>query len=391
MAPNRRLKQARELRGWSQARVAEKIGTDATTVSRWERGLFSPTPYFREKLCKLFDQNAEELGLMESADLSGGYERSDPFLSLPTPIPLFQANGEWQKEAEYAESAASFLPPSWTKRTDTFSYILRSAMHDQQAHMLWGDAYVRALQGQRAEAQQLGEASLNAFERVGHLNATAVREWLNQRELIPPTPPPTSRPPRPSALLPEQPKQPTRRFLTGKRAGIILMLLLVVSLAFAELVVNQSGPTALASPPVASVSPTTQTTALAQSPAKPAKTPISTPASSAAINAVTRPSALSVQISPSSLAPQDCFLESLGYRCTLNFWLSTPDNQGNIPWHASSADLSAQFNPLAGTGSPGAQVQVIVYVKSSAGQKGQLIFTFTFASQEYTQSVSWQG
>jgi DNA-binding XRE family transcriptional regulator len=30
------LKQAREERGWSQKDVAEKIGTDSKTVSRWE-------------------------------------------------------------------------------------------------------------------------------------------------------------------------------------------------------------------------------------------------------------------------------------------------------------------------------------------------------------------
>src|SRR5712664_2579036 len=66
MTPNRRLKQARELRGWSQAKVAEQIGTDATTVSRWERGMFFPTPYFRERLCALFEKNAEELGLLEA-------------------------------------------------------------------------------------------------------------------------------------------------------------------------------------------------------------------------------------------------------------------------------------------------------------------------------------
>jgi transcriptional regulator with XRE-family HTH domain len=70
MAQNYRLKQARELRGWSQAKVAELIGTDATTVSRWERGIFSPTPYFREKLCVLFEKNAEELGLLETSQPS---------------------------------------------------------------------------------------------------------------------------------------------------------------------------------------------------------------------------------------------------------------------------------------------------------------------------------
>ncbi|GHO44129.1 tetratricopeptide repeat protein [Ktedonospora formicarum] len=64
MKPNQRLRRERELRGWSQSRVAQEIGTDPATVSRWERGLSFPYPYFRERLCDLFGKNAEELGLV---------------------------------------------------------------------------------------------------------------------------------------------------------------------------------------------------------------------------------------------------------------------------------------------------------------------------------------
>ena len=62
---NPNLKYEREQRGWSQARVAEQIGTDPGTISRWERGFSSPSPYFRERLGQLYGKTAEELGLLE--------------------------------------------------------------------------------------------------------------------------------------------------------------------------------------------------------------------------------------------------------------------------------------------------------------------------------------
>jgi transcriptional regulator with XRE-family HTH domain len=60
-----KLKRARELRGWSQANVAENLGCDARSVGRWERGAVSPSTYYRQKLCLLFEQNMEELGFLE--------------------------------------------------------------------------------------------------------------------------------------------------------------------------------------------------------------------------------------------------------------------------------------------------------------------------------------
>ena len=68
MKPNYRLKEAREQRGWSQARVAEQIGTDAGNVSRWERGYSSPSPYYREKLSTLFGKEVSDLGLLGEDD-----------------------------------------------------------------------------------------------------------------------------------------------------------------------------------------------------------------------------------------------------------------------------------------------------------------------------------
>ncbi len=225
MVPNRLLKQARELRGWSQAKVAKEIGTDATTVSRWERGLFFPTPYFRERLCVLFSKNTEELGLLESADRLDGYRRDESSSQPPPPLSSFQGSRARQREEECSEKSTALLPPSWSESTDTFSYILHSAAHDQQAHMLWKDAYVRALQGQCTEARQLGEASLRAFECIGHVNAQAVREWLSQEIFAAAAPLATSLGPVPLPLSAKRRKSSPKQFLREGSARIALLLI----------------------------------------------------------------------------------------------------------------------------------------------------------------------
>ncbi len=87
MKANPYLKSARIMRGWSQAKVAEAVGTDPVTVSRWERGLSFPYPYFREKLCLLFEKNAEELGLVQKPYSEKPLTREtalyDPLIPLP--------------------------------------------------------------------------------------------------------------------------------------------------------------------------------------------------------------------------------------------------------------------------------------------------------------------
>lgn len=61
--PRLRLAEARLSRDWSQQEVAQHIGTTYVNVSRWERGVTKPTPYFRRKLCHLFGKTEQELDL----------------------------------------------------------------------------------------------------------------------------------------------------------------------------------------------------------------------------------------------------------------------------------------------------------------------------------------
>jgi DNA-binding XRE family transcriptional regulator len=58
------LRYHRQKHGWSQQRVAELVETSEDMVSRWERGICMPSPYYREKLCALFQTDAEALGFL---------------------------------------------------------------------------------------------------------------------------------------------------------------------------------------------------------------------------------------------------------------------------------------------------------------------------------------
>jgi tetratricopeptide (TPR) repeat protein/transcriptional regulator with XRE-family HTH domain len=61
---NDRLRLARVQRHWSQEELAELVGTTRVNVSRWEHHVTTPGPYFRQKLCEVFQMTAEALGLL---------------------------------------------------------------------------------------------------------------------------------------------------------------------------------------------------------------------------------------------------------------------------------------------------------------------------------------
>ncbi|OLE31152.1 MAG: hypothetical protein AUG45_13945 [Ktedonobacter sp. 13_1_20CM_3_54_15] len=67
--PRWRLAEARTKRKWSQQEVADLIGTTYVNISRWERGITRPNPYFRRKLCALFGKSEQELDI--SPDVEG--------------------------------------------------------------------------------------------------------------------------------------------------------------------------------------------------------------------------------------------------------------------------------------------------------------------------------
>ena len=101
--PNVRLRRERERHCWSQEQVAERVGSTALNVSRWERGLTFPNPYFRQRLCALFEKTAEELGLLRSEaekapEVTGIQPVGDPdervlITARPTQLPLLPGSG----------------------------------------------------------------------------------------------------------------------------------------------------------------------------------------------------------------------------------------------------------------------------------------------------------
>src|SRR5579864_4960049 len=79
--PNERLRWARNRKGWSQAELAEQVGTSFEMVSRWERGITVPSPHYRKRLSGVLGQTPEELGLVRDPKYS--FTRpSSPFVLL---------------------------------------------------------------------------------------------------------------------------------------------------------------------------------------------------------------------------------------------------------------------------------------------------------------------
>ena len=85
--PRLRLIEARKHRQWSQQEMASRLGTTQHNVSRWERGVTTPSSYFRAKLCELFDQTPHELGLVEHALQSPGTHGAANAEPAPTQAP----------------------------------------------------------------------------------------------------------------------------------------------------------------------------------------------------------------------------------------------------------------------------------------------------------------
>ncbi|MDQ2903558.1 MAG: tetratricopeptide repeat protein [Chloroflexota bacterium] len=81
-----RLVEARKRQGWSQQEMADHLGTTRLNVSRWERGITTPSPYFRIKLTALLKMNAHDLLQTETESEQTSQEETlppDQALSAP--------------------------------------------------------------------------------------------------------------------------------------------------------------------------------------------------------------------------------------------------------------------------------------------------------------------
>src|SRR2546421_6615771 len=81
---NSRLHDARVERGWSQQYLADQVGTTSVNISRWENGSNFPSPYFRQRLCEVFDKTPTDLGLVQRPPEASGITPPELVL-LPPP------------------------------------------------------------------------------------------------------------------------------------------------------------------------------------------------------------------------------------------------------------------------------------------------------------------
>jgi transcriptional regulator with XRE-family HTH domain len=56
---------ARASKHWTLSQASDKIGCAPNTLSRWELGTLDPSPYYRQRLCLIYERSAEQLGLEE--------------------------------------------------------------------------------------------------------------------------------------------------------------------------------------------------------------------------------------------------------------------------------------------------------------------------------------
>jgi transcriptional regulator with XRE-family HTH domain len=102
--PNHLLRYARQEHGWSQQRLAEQIGTTEDVISRWERGTRMPGPYYRERLCLLFQKSARDLGFVRLSPVEN---------YLAGSVPVSNASEKRSSMANLEHFAFGMLQSTW--------------------------------------------------------------------------------------------------------------------------------------------------------------------------------------------------------------------------------------------------------------------------------------
>ena len=91
--PNRHLVLARGNRGWTQRDLADRVGTTALTIGRWERGETTPSAYFRKRLREIFDLSERELGLLPDEQVKQVAPGPAFIFDPEVPLPLLRMSG----------------------------------------------------------------------------------------------------------------------------------------------------------------------------------------------------------------------------------------------------------------------------------------------------------
>ena len=163
MNPNNQLRHEREMRGWSQQKVAEAVGTTARTVSRWELGLSRPYPYFREQLCTLFGKNMTELGLLNEDPLDALDVIAIEPLSEDTKRPE-QSSATYSNNTTIEETANESF--SRSNFPDIYDPSIPPSLAGQ-SELVGRDQLLRQIKQQLQVGEQVAITALNGLPGVG--------------------------------------------------------------------------------------------------------------------------------------------------------------------------------------------------------------------------------
>jgi tetratricopeptide (TPR) repeat protein len=118
IAPNHRLRQQREQRGWTREFVARELSRlaaelhqldkhpDAAMVAKWELGHKQPGRLYRLLLCVLFDLPAEQLGFLEPEEAVHGRADADEYTATMRDL---QGWIDALSRAEFADNASALM------------------------------------------------------------------------------------------------------------------------------------------------------------------------------------------------------------------------------------------------------------------------------------------
>ncbi len=97
------LKHLRQEKLWSQAELANRIGTTPVSVGRWENNITRPNLHFQQQLCTIFGKSPEDLGFVP---------HTAPELREDFASPIQQETGEQTTIPEQAPGTSSSPAPA---------------------------------------------------------------------------------------------------------------------------------------------------------------------------------------------------------------------------------------------------------------------------------------
>jgi transcriptional regulator with XRE-family HTH domain len=132
------LRSERERRCWTQAQMAEEVGTTPVNVSRWERGVSMPGLYHRQKLCDVFGRSPDDFKflkpeppeeLVEGQSAPATFHFNEPLLD---PKEFYGRPGEWVtlRSRLLKRSSTSVVGPRRIGKSWLLTYVKLLVMRD---------------------------------------------------------------------------------------------------------------------------------------------------------------------------------------------------------------------------------------------------------------------